>query len=119
MIDAVWARQFAGEWIEAWNSHDLDRIFSHYTDDFEMTSPLIIERMKVESGTLRGKDQIRLYWQMGLEAIPPLRFELLDVLVGVNSITLYYRRTSAKLAAEVLIFNNHQQVIKGIAHYDE
>ena len=30
------ANEFAAEWIEAWNAHDLDRILSHYTDDFEM-----------------------------------------------------------------------------------
>jgi ketosteroid isomerase-like protein len=117
MIDLEWAKTFAEEWIEAWNSHDLNRILSHYTDDFEMTSPLIIERMKVQSGTLSGKAQIGPYWQLGLEANPPLKFDLLEVLVGVNSITLYYRRNSGKTAAEVLIFNDQQQVIKGMAHY--
>jgi len=30
------AQHFAAEWIEAWNSHDLDKIFSHYVDDFEI-----------------------------------------------------------------------------------
>jgi hypothetical protein len=119
MIDAQWARKFAAEWIEAWNSHDLNRILGHYTDDFEMTSPLIVERMKVESGILLSKDEIWPYWKAGLEAQPPLRFELLDLLVGVNSITIYYRRTSGKTAAEVLIFNEQNKVIKGIAHYGE
>lgn len=38
------ANEFAAEWIEAWNAHDIDRILSHYTDDFEMNSPLIAIR---------------------------------------------------------------------------
>jgi len=77
MNDSGWAHDFAREWIAAWNSHDLDRILSHYTDDFEMTSPLIIERMHEPTGKLKGKDQIRPYWQMGLAAVPPLKFELI------------------------------------------
>ena len=35
------AIRFAGEWIAAWNAHDLGRILSHYTEDFEMSSPVI------------------------------------------------------------------------------
>ncbi|MBC7811396.1 MAG: nuclear transport factor 2 family protein [Burkholderiales bacterium] len=117
MIDAAWAKDFAQEWVEAWNSHDLDRIFAHFTDDFEMTSPLIVQRGYEASGTLHGKNAVRPYWQAGLDALPPLRFELIDVLIGVNSITIYFRQTSGKLAAEVLIFNDQGQVVKGIAHH--
>ena len=36
MIEQAFAEQFATEWIEAWNSHDLQRNLAHYTDDFEM-----------------------------------------------------------------------------------
>jgi ketosteroid isomerase-like protein len=117
MLDVAWAHQFADDWIETWNSHDLDRILAHYTDDFEMSSPFIVERMGEISGMLKGKAAIRPYWQMGLAAIPPLKFELIEVLVGINSITLYYRRSSGKRAAEVLIFDAQGKVIKGIAHY--
>ena len=35
------AQDFAQEWIAAWNSHDLDRILSHYAEDVEVTSPLV------------------------------------------------------------------------------
>ncbi len=117
MIDPTWAHQFAEEWINAWNAHDLDRILAHYADDFEMSSPLIVERMKEKSGTLKGKTAVRPYWQIGLDATPPLKFELIDIFVGVDSITLYYRRTNGKTAAETLIFNARGQVFKGMAHY--
>ncbi len=52
-------RGFRQGMVAAWNAHDLDRIFSHYADDFEMRSPLIVERMGISSGTLKGKDAIR------------------------------------------------------------
>ena len=66
MIDRNWAEAFAREWVDAWNAHDLERILSHYTDDFEMASPLIVERMGVASGRLKGKEAIRRYWGQGL-----------------------------------------------------
>ena len=34
MIEIGWARAWAEEWIAAWNSGDLDRILSHYSDEF-------------------------------------------------------------------------------------
>jgi ketosteroid isomerase-like protein len=120
MIDRTWAHQFALEWIEAWNAHDLDRILSHYTDDFEMRSPLIIERMGVPEGLLKGKDAIRPYWQRGLDARPPLHFELRDVLVGVNTLAIYYRSaTRNRMVAEVLTLNNQGQVISGAGLYGD
>lgn len=119
MIDATWAKAFAAEWIAAWNAHDLERILSHYADDFEMVSPFIVERMGEASGRLKGKAAVGAYWQIGLAASPPLHFELIETLVGVDSITLYYRRSTGKLAAEVLIFNADGLVVKGMAHYGE
>lgn len=74
MIEQSWANEFAAEWIAAWNSHDLERILSHYVDDFEMSSPLIIERRMDPSGVLRGKAAIRDYWAVGLAAEPLLPF---------------------------------------------
>jgi hypothetical protein len=117
LINHEWARQFAEEWIQAWNSHDLDRILSHYADDFEMFSPLIIERMDIASGMLKGKDAVRPYWQKGLATTPPLRFELLDVFSGIDSIVIYYRKASGQRVSEVLIFNEQGLVVKGMAHY--
>ena len=40
MIERAWAEEFARDWVESWNSHDLERMLAHYADDFEMTSPL-------------------------------------------------------------------------------
>jgi len=118
MIDRAFAERFAAEWVEAWNSHDLDRIFSHYSDDFEMSSPFIVELMGEASGKLKGKDAIRPYWTKGLAASPPLKFELERAFAGVDSITIAYRRTGPiRQAAEVLFFDKSRRVIRGVAHY--
>ena len=113
MIDQAWAHEFAKEWIAAWNSHDLDRILSHYVEDFEMSSPLIIERKIDPSGVLRGKAAIRKYWAIGLAAVPPIQFELIDVHVGVNSIGILYRSIGRRRVIELLTFNDQREVIRG------
>ena len=41
MITREFADHFTRELIDAWNSHTLERILAHYTDDFEMSSPYI------------------------------------------------------------------------------
>ena len=62
MIDKIFAEHFANDWIESWNSHDLDRIWSHYSDDFDMSSPLIAQIAGEPSGTLKGKQAVSGYW---------------------------------------------------------
>lgn len=110
------AQHFAAEWIEAWNNHDLDKILSHYADDFEMSSPYITQIAGESSGILKGKVQVAAYWAQALKRMPDLHFELLNVLAGVNSLTLYYQGVRG-LAAEVLHFDEAGKVVKAYAHY--
>ena len=78
---------------------------------------LIVERMGEPSGVLKGKAAVRPYWAQGLAAQPALRFELLDVLSGVRSITIYYRNVGRRVVAEVLEFNPQREVVRGAAHW--
>ncbi|MFA6162165.1 MAG: nuclear transport factor 2 family protein [Methylobacter sp.] len=116
-MDNAFAEHFANDWIDSWNSHDLQRILSHYADDFEMSSPVIIQLANEPSGTLRGKTAVGDYWTKAPQLIPDLHFELITTLVGVNSITLYYQGARGSLAAEVFHFNQDQKVTKAVAHY--
>ena len=116
MIDKKFANDFAAEWIESWNRHDLDRILSHYTEDFEMTSPAIITITGELSGKLRGREAIGSYWEKALQLYPDLHFELISTLVGVDSITIYYEGVRG-LSAEVFHFDEKGKVTKAFAHY--
>jgi len=116
-MNNIFAEHFASAWIDSWNSHDLPRILSHYADDFTMTSPKIIQLTNEPSGTLRGKAAVGVYWAKALQLIPDLHFELIKTLVGVNSITLYYRGAQDRLVAEIFHFNQEQKVTQAFAHY--
>ena len=110
------AEEFAAEWISAWNSHDLDRILSHYEDDFEMSSPVIVQTMNQPSGRLKGKEQISSYWAKALARYPDLLFEKLHVLAGANSVTIVYNGVRG-LSAEVFHFSGTGKVSSAYAHY--
>ncbi len=117
MINQQWAQAFANDWIASWNSHDMDRILSHYVDDFEMSSPLIVERLGLPEGKLKGKQAVREYWLPSLSLNPPLQFELLEVFVGIETITLYYNNVGRRMVAETLLINHLGKVTHGIAQW--
>ena len=111
------ADSFAVDWIESWNAHDLERVLAHYSDDFAMSSPMIVQLGRERSGTLHGKAAVRAYWSAALERFPDLRFELISVLVGVGSITLCYKGARGWLVAEVFHFGSDGTVTSAFVHY--
>ena len=117
MITSEFANQFAGEWLSSWNSHNLDLILSHYADDFEMISPYIVAITGEPSGTLQGKKAVGQYWATALAKYPGLYFDLRQVLIGVQSVVIYYQGISG-MAVETFIFNQEGKVMKSIAHYE-
>jgi ketosteroid isomerase-like protein len=116
MIERAWAEAFARDWIAGWNAHDLDRILAHYADDFEMTSPLIVQRIGIESGRLKGKEAVRRYWAQGLASTPQLRFELREVMVGVNALAIVYDSvTLARTVIERIEFDDQRHAVRAEA----
>ena len=118
-LTQAFADAFARDWVDGWNSHDIERILSHYSADFEMRSPLIAKRGFDASGRLQCKEAVRAYWSPAVGASSALHFEMLQVLVSVDSIAIHYRSNGAggRLCVEVLQFNADGQVIAGAAHY--
>ena len=104
-------------WIAAWNSHDLDAILSHYSPDVVLTSPVAARILNEPSGTVRGKDALRNYFTLGLEAYPNLRFDLLDVMQGLSSIVLCYINQKGTKTAEFMEFDERGKVIRVVANY--
>jgi ketosteroid isomerase-like protein len=113
------AEKFAEAWIKSWNSHDLEDILAHYSNDIEITTPMIKLAAGIESGSLQGKEQVRAYWEKALSKIPDLHFELVDVTSGVDSVALYYKSIMNKMAIEVMFFDQNGLVNKMIAHYTD
>lgn len=113
------AQAFAQKWIESWNSHNLENILNHYSEDIEITTPMIKMVGGINSGTLKGKESVSEYWKKALNKIPDLHFELIEVTEGVDSIALFYKSVMNKNAIEVMFFNKNGKVNKMIAYYTE
>lgn len=109
---------FAVEWNAAWNAHDLDRILSHYAPDVVFESPVIRERLGKASGQVKGKDELRAYWSGAFKAFPDLRFEVLDVLAGVDGGAIrYFSHARGCEVIEVFAFDAAGLVARSAAFY--
>ena len=118
-LQADFVRAFAQEWVEAWNSHDRERILSHYDDEVQLTSPVALKLLKGD-GTVRGKPALRDYFQRGLQAFPNLQFDLIEVLWGVETIVLCYRNNvRGNKTAEVMLINAAGKILGVWANYDQ
>ncbi|MGH1518384.1 nuclear transport factor 2 family protein [Chryseobacterium sp. JK1] len=111
-------QEFAQVWVDAWNSHDLEDILSHYSEDIEITTPMIAIATGGKESSLQGKASIREYWHKALDKFPDLHFDLIHATAGVNSVALFYKSIMDKHAIEVMFFNEEGKINKMYAHYD-
>jgi|SRR5215472_18383469 len=114
------ARQFAEEWAEAWNSHDLERILAHYDDEVVLISPVALKLLNNGDGVVQGKSSLRRYFLRGLETYSGLRFDLIDVFAGVETIVVCYaNNVRGGKAAEVMQLNAAGKIRRVWANYDQ
>ena len=111
------ALEFARAWVDAWGSHDLERILAHYADPLDFTSPLILQRLPHLDGTIRDLATLRGYFQLGLQRAPELRFELIEVLMGVRGFCMYYVNARGGRTAEYVELDEHHKIKKAIVCY--
>ena len=117
MLTEMEAREFAKDWIHAWNSHDLDTILSHYASDVALSSPVAAKLLNHPSGAVVGRDALRQYFKLALERFPDLAFELLDVTNGISSVVLYYKNQIGRRTCEFMEFGGEGKVVRVVAHY--
>jgi ketosteroid isomerase-like protein len=52
-VDHVDAVAFADDWVNAWNSHDLEKILSHFAGNVVFTSPVAAQFLDDSDGVIR------------------------------------------------------------------
>jgi len=117
MLTESQAREFARDWLRAWNSHDLDAILSHYAPEIVLTSPVAARLLNDLSGAVAGKLALRDYFRRGLEAYPNLAFELLDVMWGISTVVLYYKNQNGTKSGEFMELDGNLKVTRVVANY--
>ena len=116
MMTKEHAHALAQRWIDAWNAHDIEAVLALFSDGFSFSSPLIRQLTGEPSAKLVGKQAVRAYWQRGLAHLPDLHFELIEVLIGTDGLTILYRGHRG-LTAEVLTLSDDGLVLRGQAFY--
>jgi ketosteroid isomerase-like protein len=118
-LQPSFAREFAQDWVDAWNSHDLERILTHYDDEVLLTSPVALKLLNGD-GTVRGKAALREYFLRGVQAFPDLRFDLIDVIWGTETIVVsYFNNVRGSKTAEVMLMNPAGKIRRVWANYDQ
>jgi len=91
----------------------------HYDDDVILTSP-VARKLLNSDGTVHGKTALRDYFLRGLQAYPDVRFDLIDVLWGIETIILLYsNNVRGSKTAEVLLLNSAGKIRHVWANYDQ
>lgn len=117
MLTPLAAKEFAAEWIAAWNAHDLDRILSHYAENVVLTSPAAAKVLGEASGMVNGRQALRGYFAKGLELFPNLQFKLIDVMQGISSVLLYYENQRGTKTGEFMEFDASEKIVRVVANY--
>ena len=111
------ARKLAAHWVQAWNSHDLAEIMSHYAEDVVLVSPAVARILNDPLGTVKGKDALRAYFKKGLETYPNLKFDLLDLMWGLSSVVLYYVNQKGTKTGEYMEIDSNGKILRVVANY--
>jgi ketosteroid isomerase-like protein len=93
---------FARQWVDDWNARDVEAVLRCYADDVVFTSPNALRVVPGSGGRVHGKDELRAYWTRALAGNPDLRFTLVGVSSGIDTLVLSYRDQTGRRVDEVL-----------------
>lgn len=118
MLSRARAEKLAAEWAQAINRRDLEALLALYAPEVEFTSPFVVQLLKDSGGTLRGRENLRMYYTLGLSLFPDLTVTVLQVYTGVNSLVVIYRGADELLAAEMMLLDGEERISRVWSHYE-
>jgi ketosteroid isomerase-like protein len=107
-------------WFEAFNTQNLELLLSLYDDDAEHFSPKLKIRKPETEGWIRGKEQLREWWQDAFDRLPELRYQPNYFIVDGEKVFSEYLRTvpgeADLIVGEVMFFENGKIVKSKVFH---
>ena len=76
-----------------------------------------IAQQRVGNGRVVGIPALRSYWGPAIAHMSTLKFELVDVLLGQDCVTISYRNQRGQSVAETCEFNTAGKVVRSFACY--
>ena len=117
MIDPKEAQNYAQNWIDAWNAHDIDAIMGFYADSIRHITPKLTMLFGAATHVIEDKKELRDYFEAALKRSPELQFTLIEVFSGAESIVIVFDSTTGIRVAVTLIFNENMKITRYVAHY--
>jgi hypothetical protein len=116
-MESTRAEDFAAQWVNGWNDHDIEAIMSHFAENVVWTSPVADALVPGSGGRIEGKAALRSYYEIGLRTAPDLHFEIIGLYLGVKALVINYRNHRRELVNEVLMFGDDWFVREGHGTY--
>lgn len=90
--DPATLHAIAGRWLACFDRRDLDGLLALYADDATHTSPKIRVRHPETGGLLRGKAQMRAWWQDSFDRLPTMRYVPTAITADRERVFMEYMR---------------------------
>lgn len=111
------ANEFAATWIDAWNSHDLDRILALYSEDAVYSSSLVRSIGGGHSDSIRGHLALYTYFSAVLRKFPSLSVRLRAVYTGDEALILLCDSANELVEGEKIKLNGRSQIARVWVYY--
>jgi hypothetical protein len=109
--------EIINDWIDAWNTHDLERIMNHYADEVEFTAQTVVSRWGKADGKLKGKEELRQHFSKGLALAPDIYFTVDEILWAPGGYAVLYHRENGNRVLDAIELNEFGKAIKVTAYY--
>lgn len=110
----------AKKWFEAFNSHNLDDLLYLYDETATHFSPKLKIRKPETNGLIKGKSELRIWWNDAFERLPTLYYKATSLTSNNNRVFMEYVRQvegeEDMLVAEVLEIDAGKIVFSRVYH---
>jgi hypothetical protein len=110
----------AKAWLKAFNDHDLESLLALYDDHAQHFSPKLKIRKPETNGLIKGKAEMRLWWQNAFDRLPELAYKERTITANPERVFMEYTRIVPGEeninVAEVLEINNGLIVASRVYH---
>ncbi|SEQ21046.1 nuclear transport factor 2 family protein [Flavobacterium urocaniciphilum] len=110
----------AFKWFEAFNQHNLENLLSLYDDHAEHFSPKLKIRKPETEGLIKGKNELRIWWQDAFDRLPTLHYKVTSLTANNDRVFMEYIRQVENeedmLVAEVLEIKDGKIIFSRVYH---
>lgn len=102
-------------WIDSFNSKNLEALLALYDDHAEHFSPKLKARSPETKGWIKGKAQLRAWWQDAFDRLPELHYAPSYSIADAHSVFVEYVRSvpgEADLVVGEVLFLENGLIVK-------